>query len=52
MRDMSVHEESFVWDGKDNEGNALAAGEYNFKALSIDGEGVKNIFNDSASSQN
>ncbi|WP_438461827.1 flagellar hook assembly protein FlgD [Marinomonas sp. PE14-40] len=41
VRDMSVHEESFVWDGKDNEGNALAAGEYNFKALSIDGEGVK-----------
>ncbi|OUR76553.1 flagellar biosynthesis protein FlgD [Marinomonas sp. 42_23_T18] len=41
VREMNVAEESFVWDGKDNDGNELAAGEYNFKALSIDGEGVK-----------
>jgi len=41
VREMNVDEESFVWDGKDNDGNELAAGEYNFKALSIDGEGVK-----------
>lgn len=41
VRDLGVNEESFVWDGKDNDGNALAAGEYNFKALSIDSEGVK-----------
>lgn len=41
VREMGVDEESFVWDGRDNEGGELAAGEYNFKALSIDGEGVK-----------
>jgi len=41
VREMGVDEESFVWDGRDNDGNELAAGEYNFKALSIDGEGVK-----------
>lgn len=41
VRDLSVNEESFVWDGRDNDGNELAAGQYNFKALSIDGEGVK-----------
>jgi flagellar basal-body rod modification protein FlgD len=41
VREMGVDQESFVWDGRDNEGNELAAGEYNFKALSIDGEGVK-----------
>lgn len=39
VRHMELDKESFEWDGKDDEGNVLAAGEYQFKAAATDKDG-------------
>lgn len=41
VREADVDDETFIWDGLDKDGNAVAAGEYTFSATALDREGTK-----------